>query len=689
MDKSLKIAVLLSAVDNMSKIIDQSVNKSQARLRTLTDTMKRDFARGTASIAAGTALAASMAPAISAFSELENASVRLETSMMRTGGVTDKLFKPVNQLAIDLGSKLPGTTADFQTLFKTMLDGGVTAQSILDGVGKSAAYLSVALEMPYAEAGRFAAKMKEATGTTDADFMALMDTIARTKQMGVDVGEMQYAFGRSAGALKLMGIQGLEASKSMSVLYASLIRAGLSGETVGTGFASILNNILNPDKISKAQAAANGLGVSLEFMRDGKFLGIENLIFQLDKLRQFSAEDRASVVNALTGGGQDAQMLQTLINNGVAGFDKLRQGMENQATLNDKVDKQLGTLTNTWEAATGNFTNMLAAMGASLAPMLKTLAEGFGTLTNAVKAFAEEYPNVFAFIGTVMALGAALLIVGGITYYVHGAWTAAKAGLILFNNATKIGTAIQWAWNAAIWANPITWIVVAIIAAIAAVTILVVKWKEITAAFDRSTGVTRVVLTLLKALFFPIVAIAWAIRKLIDNWADIQAFFAMIIAEVTALPAKLYEAGQKIVTSLKDGIASKWEEFKGWWGEKIQGIRDYLPFSPAKVGPLRDLHKLKFVETIASSIKPGPMVKAVRGVAAASVMALSTPASAGINSRAAVGGGGATITINVPVNIAPGGQGNADDIRSAVRSLLPEIESQLRQIAERRSARSY
>lgn len=689
MDKAIKIAVLLSAVDNMSRIIDQSVNKSQAKLRQLTETMNRDFRRGTAAIAAGAAIAASMSPAVNAFSELENASVRLETSMMRIGGVTDKLFKPVNQLAIDLGSKLPGTTADFQTLFKTMLDGGVTAQSILDGVGKSAAYLSVALEMPYAEAGKFAAKMKEATGTADADFMALMDTIARTKQLGVDVGEMQYAFGRSAGALKLMGIQGLEASKSISVLYASLIRSGLSGETIGTGFASILNNILNPDKFAKAQAAASQLGVSLQFMKDGKFLGVENLIFQLDKLRQFSAEDRASVVNALTGGGQDAQMLQTLITNGVAGFEKLRGTMENQANLNEKVDKQLGTLTNTWEAATGNFTNMLAAMGSSLAPMLKTLAEGFGTLTNSVKAFAEEYPNVFAFIGTVMALGAALLIVGGITYYVHGAWTAAKAGLLLLNNATKIGTAIQWAWNAAMYANPAVWITVAIIALIAAVVILVVKWKEITAAFDRSTGVTRVVLNLLRMMFFPVIALAWAIRKLVDNWDAIKAFFGMILAEVTALPAKLFEAGQKIVQSLKDGIASKWEEFKGWWGEKIQGIRDFLPFSPAKVGPLRDLHKLKFVETIASSIKPAPLVNAVRGVTAAAAVALATPAAAGMNPRAAMAGGGATITINVPVNIAPGGQGNPESIREAVRSLLPEIETQLRQIAERRSARSY
>ena len=44
----------------------------------------------------------------------------------------------------------------------------------------------------------------------------------------------------------------------------------------------------------------------------------------------------------------------------------------------------------------------------------------------------------------------------------------------------------------------------------------------------------------------------------------------------------------------------------------MKDVRNYLPKSPAKVGPLSDIHKLKFSETIAKSIKAGPMVKAMR-----------------------------------------------------------------------------
>ena len=130
-----------------------------------------------------------------------------------------------------------------------------------------------------------------------------MDTIARTSNLGVQADEMQYAFSRSAGALKLMGIQGLEASKSISAVYATLIRTGASGETVGTGMQAILNTFMNVDKMKVFNAEAAKLGVQMEFVdkKTGQFKGVENMIAQFDKLRQFNPQQRASLVQALLG----------------------------------------------------------------------------------------------------------------------------------------------------------------------------------------------------------------------------------------------------------------------------------------------------------------------------------------------------------------------------------------------------
>ncbi|MCY1706417.1 tape measure protein [Pannonibacter sp. SL95] len=59
-----------------------------------------------------------------------------------------------------------------------------------------------------------------------------------------------------------------------------------------------------------------------------------------------------------------------------------------------------------------------------------------------------------------------------------------------------------------------------------------------------------------------------------------------------------------------------------------QALRDHLPSSPAKVGPLSDIHRLKFSETMAQSIRPGPMVDAMRRTAAATLAAATLGAPA-------------------------------------------------------------
>ena len=74
---------------------------------------------------------------------------------------------------------------------------------------------------------------------------------------------------------------------------------------------------------------------------------------------------------------------------------------------------------------------------------------------------------------------------------------------------------------------------------------------------------------------------------------------------VTGFFGKFKKAGKKIVTSITDGIKGA----IGGVGDAIGGvagkIRNFLPFSPAKEGPLRDLDKLDFGGTISLGIDDG------------------------------------------------------------------------------------
>ena len=65
---------------------------------------------------AGAAMGAAAMVPIKAFAEAEDAGTQLAVSMMKSGGQVSANFEKVNELAMRLGNRLPGTTADFQNM---------------------------------------------------------------------------------------------------------------------------------------------------------------------------------------------------------------------------------------------------------------------------------------------------------------------------------------------------------------------------------------------------------------------------------------------------------------------------------------------------------------------------------------------------------------------------------------------
>ncbi len=520
MDKSIKIAVILSAVDKMSQIIAGSVNRSQAKLQQLS---QRSYSAGTAAAAGAAATAALLYKPIQAFAELEDAGLRLKSVLMRDGGIVpDKQFEALNRQAIALGNLLPGTTSDFQNLYATMLEQGTPAKSILDGAGKAAAYLAVQLKMPTEQAGILASRLRLQMGVADNEMMQFMDIMARIKNVGVDPTEMQYAFGRSAGAMKLLNVQGLQASKTLGTLYAMLIRGGgATGETAGTGVSRIMNELMNPNKMAKFNASARAMGLQFEFFRNGKFLGMENFVAQLTKFQGMDPEKITKVLLPLTGGeGTDNQFIAALSKMGATGFNKMSAELANQATLAQKVDLQLASLNNKWEAALGNLTNSLAAFAATFAPVLKQLSNLLGRASVVLQGFIEKHPTLTKYVGlaligltalfatlaagnfiiatSVTGYGRLLAIFGSTSLirWIPGLFSQLAAGIarigLMFLTrgipAMISFTATVWA-NAAAWmANPVTWIVLGIIAAIAALVaigyVVYKNWDKILSWFS-------------------------------------------------------------------------------------------------------------------------------------------------------------------------------------------------------------
>jgi len=692
-ETQVKTALILSAYDRMSRVVDESVSKSIRSLAKFKENADRISGRGISLQNVGAAIMGSQAlrQPIEAFANLEAGATRLRSVMTMKRGLPEEEFRKINKLAIDLGNALPGTTNDFHNMFTEMIRGGLKSMDIVNGTGKAAAYLAIQLGKPYEEIGRGVAKLREAAGVADKDMMKFMDTIQRTANVGVQFEEMQIAFARSAGQLKFLKLQGLDASKEVAALYAMLIKSGATGETVGTGISAAMSAIFDKNKMALANAEAAKLGIRFKFLDDkGNFMGITNMIGQFGRLKGFSQQQIAGVLTPLLGPtGQDIQFIKTLSSGGLPAFREMNKRMNEQGSLSVRVSEELKTLKNIWDSLTGTFTNFLAVFGGSMAPQLKSLANTFNNLTARVGDFMEHHQKLARAIGWTVTIMGGLALTAGAVGLALGAVAKiasfAASGFLMFAKAVswarfgmwymtaslksfatwgKLAAAAQWIFNASLYGCPVVWIIGAFLGLIGVIFLLVKHWdkvKRMLAVFNPLLNVIRVAWNQLTAAvgklmdqFKPVIEAAkklWerfkpflspAFKLLaIAVFVPIAAAFAMIAAAVWVLikaftiiiniytkvvsvingvykrvwnaGAMMFNAGANIVKNIWQGIKSMASKPIDAIKSIIQKIRNFLPFSPAKDGPFRDLHRVRIIETIAATMKPASMVRAMSG----------------------------------------------------------------------------
>lgn len=614
----------LSAQHKRAAVARSQMEKSQRAAGNLA-------VNGAAGLGIGYAASRPVAAAVKAFAPNEDSATQLKVSMMDDTGKVSEDFQKITDLATKLGDRLPGTTADFQNMMTMLRRQGLSAQSILGGTGEAAAYLGVQLKMEATEAAEFAAKMQDATRTTEKDMMGLMDTIQRGFYAGVDPGNMLQGFSKIAPVMDVIKKSGIDAAKELAPLLIMMDQAGMEGGSAGNAFRKIFQAGLDKDKVDKANKIAAGAnkGVSLKFTNaDGNFAGLENLYAQVEKLKVLNDTDRTAVISKLFG--DDAETLTTLntmMNKSLAGYKEVQQKLQTQADLRTRVNEQLSTLTNIMEAAEGSFTNAMAEFGAAVAPELKDLINTLGEIANSVGAWARENPKLAGGLVKVVAAIAALAFVfGGLALTMAsmlGPFAVLRYGMTMFGLqgggitsmlgrlmptltglarnvfpmfaqgirmlATTMGGALLTALRTvgiALWglaANPIVLIIAAVVAALAGGAYLIYKnwdavknyfanaWTEIKAGFDG--GIGGIITTLVN--FSPLGLVY-------------QAFAGVLSYLGIDLPSRFTEFGSMIVNGLvngltaglgavKDAISSIGDSSIGWFKEKL-GIH-----SPSRV----------------------------------------------------------------------------------------------------------
>jgi TP901 family phage tail tape measure protein len=296
-----------------------------------------------------------------------------------------------------------------------------------------------------------------------------------------------------------------------------------------------------------------------------------------------------------------------------------------------------------------------------------------------------------------------------------GAWAIERAQLIASTIAEKAAAAAQWLLNAAMDANPITLIIIAIAALVAAFiycwthfkafrdfwidawrdiqTWASDAWHFIEKCFDGITSAAGTVVSWLSAhwpLLLEILTgpIGIAVGLVIHYWSQISGAFTTayhavvntagsLVRFVGSLPGRilhalgdlegmLYNAGRNIISGLIHGISSMIGSVGSAISSVTQEIKDHLPWSPAKKGPLSGsgspiVGGQNIVKQLAQGIASAqPLVAAAMRAAtgaAAGQMHLTATANSTLTSQISAG-------LIPPAGLVAGGSGGVVEIHN-------------------------
>lgn len=644
---------------------------------------------------------------VGAWVQQDDAINKLRTSLMRFDGEVDPVFGKLRAQIIELGNKLPGTTADYANLATSMTSLGIPAKNLLGGALDAAANLRVVLDMTSESAGETVVKMREAYNLTDAELAKTADITQRAKfAFGMKPEDLRVAASYESAQLNVLGLGGAENLKKMLVMQGMANLKGLEGSSFGTNFAMMMQRFATgPEMMAKANKGMKGeakeivdsLGITFDFFdKAGKFKGLDAMFAEFEKFNQIKAkygEKGVSIVSNAMFGIEAARPAMILAEYGKSGFDAAMKRFNEQASLEQRISERLKTTKNTWEALTGSIANFGAAAAGpavtALHPLINLLNDAAGKMT----AFAEAHPKAAKWIGLTVA-GVAALTMGFMSMGVALAvGRFALSGFMVFPGMLR---------GIGLLKNGL---------GIARVAMLGFGRAMLTGAGMAARAMLRLGVAMLTTPFgwfvLGAVAVAGVAYLIYRNWDKIGPWFGRIWAKVksvtgqaigwfASLPGQFMTFGANLIDGLIKGVTSKLQaaknaivgvgqSIKGWFTSTL-GIhspsRVFMGFGMnigegAALGILGSVPKVRQAVNKLSALK-------MSGALAAAAHAVSAPAAAAPAQQPF------QIHYNPQITVqgGAGGQQTADAVSTAMTGNLREFERMLERVFADKMRRS-
>nr|WP_061246326.1 phage tail tape measure protein [Leptospira interrogans] len=350
---------------------------------------------------------------------------------------------------------------------------------------------------------------------------------------GNSIQQAMESIGSKAASLKI-------SLEEQSAVLGTLLNSMQPGPA-GTTFRAFLTNL--GEGFSK-------LGLNA-YQADGKLKNTADLLGEIKKKFGDSLDLKESdVIKKAFGTDEAVQFINTLLPK----TDALGKDIKTIVDLSKNQDyhfldvaKQanLESLPTQMKRASEGWENFQKILGKGIEDSgLKTIVSLFANGLSIVNDFLKENPKIAEFAGTFLMLTTAASLGAGAFLLLKGAWTA-------FSVAMNLGLV----------SNPLGWIVIGVVAAVAGIALLITYWDEIkSAAVGAWNWITETwaglggFVKLLIAWFLPFIGIPLLIH---ENWSTIKDFLFGIWAGFVLAGAK---------------IKSMWNDSPSWFKGLAYGL---------------------------------------------------------------------------------------------------------------------
>ncbi len=594
---------------------------------------------------------------------------------VRTAAQFEQVLGEIGKTANVSGDQLKGIGKDLLALSgrnRTNLGPKILAEGVQDLVAQglelndavasieSLGRVATATNSDLLDVTKTGFQLQNALKIRPTELKATFDALAFAGKQGAfelkDMAQFMPTIAAAAGTLGITGKQGAIALASMMQMVRK--DAPDAGQA-STRLTDAMLKMTAPDAVKNFKK----FGVNIEqVLKNAKKKGINPMEAALNELQRVTGGDAFKLGQIF--GDKEAKLGLMSLMKYRKEYEKLKQeagGSAAAGTVDKDFQKSLQTFQGTLTSFQNSAQRLGISVGNALLPPLTRLAEIITPVVEGIADFGSKNPALMTAIvtigGLVAGLVVALPIIAGVISAIGTIGTAIGAVTAAFPVLAGIGTVI------AVAAGPITLIIAGIVAIGVAIYALVKNWGAVKQAGANAwAGI--------QALWGRFAT--WISGVFNQALGVIRAWGPKVLSVMFPIPAMIIRLftgagiGQKIITSIINGLKAKTGELFGWVRGTWSNIKGFFgggggapataPAPPGRAmgGPVRAGQPYVVGERRRELFVPG--------MDGAIIPRIARPVSGG--------GGGVTINAPVTINASGDGAGIREQVRLAFEDLI-------------------